>query len=788
LLLGCLWVGVCVAEDPLGLALRELRMTTADLGFKKDVAESEFVTATARQSLAQPLTLLDRARLQRFNSLAELADWSRQQLELPATNITAAAAPRLALPPAIQRIYDAAVAVQPLLPKREESAWEAFALENFRTKADRLAFAPKLAGRDEALELQDDEAARALLDAGARVDRVALLAAFRCLCAAVDAALVELRGQKLIPLHTDTPLGPIIIGGAGNDTYTNAALVIIDPGGDDHYAVSNPLPVSIIIDLAGNDTYDGPVGSGVFGIGLLLDWAGNDTYRAQHVAQGVGVFGCGLLADFGGRDTFTADTFAQGAGEFGVGILWQRGGSTQYRLAGSGQGYGGVGGVGLLLDESGNDSYYAGGKYPCRWLDGHYFSLAQGMGMGLRPFAGGGTGILCDRAGRDHYEADVYGQGASYWYSVGLLLDESGNDSYQAYQYCQGAGIHLSSGLLADLAGNDRYTAHAICQGGAHDYSVGLLVDDTGNDRYTADSTAQGGAINNSFAMLLDRRGDDRYTGTDPKQSQASGHNGGRREYGSIAVLLDLGGADGYSQGHHNNALWTKPNYGAGLDAEWGGGAVGKWEARPVGAASPPRLVCRPVDVHHPIERLVRRATRDWETDDEKRDAEIADKELKQRAVEVLPYLLTRLDSPSVMLRVKAEELVDLLGSNAVPLLVTGLQTAANDEVARGCGAMLARFEWATNAIPALLPLLDREKTRAAALYTLGHLRAREAFAPATAALRDERELVRLRAVQALGRIGDVRAIPFLEPLRRDARFYVRFAAEEAIANLKKGK
>jgi hypothetical protein len=143
-----------------------------------------------------------------------------------------------------------------------------------------------------------------------------------------------------------------------------------------------------------------------------------------------------------------------------------------------------------------------------------------------------------------------------------------GNDTYDAYQYCQGAGIHLSSGELIDWGGNDTYTAGHICQGAAHDYAVGILIDRAGDDKYSGETTAQGAAINNSFAMLLDHAGNDVYIGTDPKASQAAGHDGDKREYGSVALMLDLGGQNKYSQGQTNNAIWLKPLYGAGLDAE----------------------------------------------------------------------------------------------------------------------------------------------------------------------------------------------------------------------------
>jgi HEAT repeat protein len=621
--------------------------------------------------------------------------------------------------------------------------------------------------------------------------------AFESLARAVDDAVEELRTHKFteeFQVETDTPLGKIICGGVGRNVYTNEAFLIIDLGGDDVYSNSaggaNGLvgrPIAIVVDLAGNDQYISrrsfSQGSGVFGIGILVDCGGDDVYEAKHLSQGAGFFGCGLLTDYAGHDKFAADTFVEGAAEFGAGILWQRGGDTTSKATELAQGFGGTSGFGLLLDEDGNDSYLAGGKYPCGWLPGHFFSLSQGFGYGMRPFTGGGIGILCDLHGDDHYVADVYGQGASYWYSTGLLLDGEGNDTYEAYQYCQGAGIHLSNGALIDWSGNDAYTAGHICQGGAHDYSVGMLLDLAGNDRYEGDTTAQGSAINNSFALLLDRSGNDNYIGKDPKQSQAAGHNGDKREYGSIAVLLDLAGDDRYSQGQSNNTVWLKPLYGAGLDTEMETSgvpvrALSQTITPRKGATIPSKrlYVIEPVDPHQPIEHLLRVAISD------KPDAEAAWKELKQQGTNALPYLLRRLDSPNVLVRAKTEELIDFLGTNSIPLLIEGIDHAKNDEVARLCCYFLARFnEKARAAIPHVMPLLDRDKTRSIALYTLGHLRAREAFKSAMKALDSDSELVRLRAAQALGRIGDKHAVPKLLAALNDEMWDVRYAAEDAL-------
>ena len=67
--------------------------------------------------------------------------------------------------------------------------------------------------------------------------------------------------------------------------------------------------------------------------------------------------------------------------------------------------------------------------------------------------------------------------------------------------------------------------------------------------------------------MLLDHSGNDSYFGTDTNQSQAAGHDGGKREYGSIGLLLDLDGQDHFSQGQTNNAIWLNGATAASVSA-----------------------------------------------------------------------------------------------------------------------------------------------------------------------------------------------------------------------------
>ncbi len=830
-------------EQAMELALRGIRMTAHDLSFQKTNVESELILQKARTFLQQPLTLPAYGQsvvsnLQAVSSLQALSWFSEKQLETGPVLLDVEYQPveispdfLSNLPPAVAQavgtIADAAGEAHQLLkqslPADQLRPFAAFAVENFGLDKDaaelqawtKLGLSTNevadLLRRNEDLDIQDGELETTILNASDQFNRGLFFDAVDELASAVDKAIAILQAAKDDPsmqrefqVETDTPLGKIIVGGGGHHVYTNEAFLIIDTGGSNTYVNSaggaNGLlgrPISIVIDMGNNDDFISnrsfSQGSGVFGIGILAALGSNCTFHAKHLSQGAGLFGCGLLMTGEGNQTFEADTFCQGAGMFGAGILWQRGGNTRYKAAQMAQGFGGTSGIGLLLDKGGNNSYVAGGKYPCGWLPNHYFTLSQGFGYGMRPYAGGGIGILCDLKGDNHYVADVYGQGASYWYSVGLLLDLGSNNTYDAYQYCQGAGIHLSSGELIDWGGSNTFTAGHICQGAAHDYAVGILIDRAGDNKYTGDTTAQGAAINNSFAMLLDQSGNDVYTGTDPKQSQASGHDGDKREYGSIALMIDLGGESKYSQGQTNNEMWLKPLYGAGLNMddhtpagplptvptslpELGTPQSTTQRTTEAGASQKRLYNVASVDAHNPIEQLLRRSISD------RPDAQAASDELKKRGGEVLPYLLTRLDSPEVLVRVRAEDVIDHLGTNAVPLLIAGIDHARNDEVARLCCYFLARFnEKARAAIPHVLPLINRQKTRTTAYYTLGHLRAHEAFAPAMKALDSQQELVRLRATQALGKIGDRRATAKLIGMLDDELWDVRYAAEDGL-------
>ena len=338
----------------------------------------------------------------------------------------------------------------------------AFALKHRNRAVAKFASPDKLQSayekaRDLALDYKvDADTLRLMCD----VDLAALIQGGRELAGAMDRAAVQLTKvpAERFEFSWDTPIGAIALNGTQDNNYgAGPYLLIIDTGGNDRYAgggatTSAANPISLLLDLAGDDVYEakgGPAfGAGILGYGLLLDVKGNDRYSAEHSACGMASFGVGLLVDRDGKDKYEIDRVGQGAAFFGVAALCDFKGDDEYRCFTEAQGFGGVKGCGLLIDHEGNDRYEANDtkiNYPSPQDANHNTSLAQGCAFGRRDHPGegnslaGGVGILVDGKGDDRYSCGVFGQGISYWYGLGMLIDLEGNDSYQGIWYCQGS-------------------------------------------------------------------------------------------------------------------------------------------------------------------------------------------------------------------------------------------------------------------------------------------------------------------------------------------------------------
>lgn len=382
-------------------------------------------------------------------------------------------------------------------------------------------------------------------------------------------------------IHVYTRHGLMIIGGTGDNEYDQEALLIVDLGGNDRYrngagASRRGYPFSMVIDFSGDDVYtageDYAQGAGILGGGFLVDLGGDDQYLSKSFGQGAGVLGVGMLIDIGGNDVYRCHSFCQGAGFMGIGLIAESGGNDQYSAAIYSQGFGFVRGMGLILEGEGNDRFFAGGVYQDHREPGKaYLSMSQGFGFGLRPWgtlagASGGIGILDDAQGNDTYLGDYFSQGAGYWYSLGVLNDTAGHDLYTAGRYSQGAGIHLAAGILRDTTGDDHYLSrYGVSQGCGHDLAVGFLLDNGGDDRYVGGTLAQGAGNANGFGVLNDNGGSDEYYLHDA--GQGHGNTEKFRELDSFGILFDTGGdEDHYSLGGHNNKVNLRTQWGIQAD------------------------------------------------------------------------------------------------------------------------------------------------------------------------------------------------------------------------------
>lgn len=373
------------------------------------------------------------------------------------------------------------------------------------------------------------------------VDYGALFAGMATLVAATERfrdQLLALPDWPAMEFRFDTPQGPIIVdlNSADNDRTLQRPLLLIDKGGNDRYRFIDSdtrAPISILIDLAGNDAYlsDGKAtcpAAAVMGYGILWDEQGNDRYRGTQLAQGAALLGSALLFDGAGTDDFAADLQSQSFALFGSALLFKAGdGQDRYHALSQSQGSAGPGGVAALVDTGGDDQYRLGNEkviVPSAQLPDRNASLGQGSAFGLRdrPAApgalGGGIGILFDRAGNDIYRAQVFAQGSGYFHGLGMLLDDGGQDDYQAPWYAMGAAAHGAIGIFIDRgAGDDRHVAtHSTSIGAAHDRSLAVFLDNAGNDDYAIGALGLGAAHMESVAHFIDLGGADRYRVAEP--------------------------------------------------------------------------------------------------------------------------------------------------------------------------------------------------------------------------------------------------------------------------------
>ncbi len=392
--------------------------------------------------------------------------------------------------------------------------------------------------------------------------------------------------------------------GKGGTAVIDPVFALIDLGGDDHYETDK-------------DFKGASFGGAKLGVSVLYDAAGNDTYIGKEYTQGAGLFGVGILFDKQGADKYKAELSSQGCGYFGIGLCFDASGTDSFYIYGSGQGFGGIGGgVGVLADFSGNDVYIAE-KDPAVFNLADYHSNlkingngVQGVGFGRRGDMtdghawAGGLGAIIDISGDDRYISGNWSLGTAYWFSTGIAYDGSGDDIYESCYFTQGSGAHYCNGILIDEGGDDRhvlYETAGAALGFGWDWTNAFLFNIGGNDVYRANMISMGLSQIRSNAFLIDVGGDDKYY---LKEGSAGLGEASYREgfdkprpltpypyyCKSFGGFIDIGGNDLYisfndsaETAHNraaNNSLWFAPakndslygadNFGVGIDIENG--------------------------------------------------------------------------------------------------------------------------------------------------------------------------------------------------------------------------
>ncbi len=576
----------------------------------------------------------------------------------------------------------------------------------------------------------------------------------------------------------------VVIGSRGDDRYEDGDI-IIDPGGNDRYSGGAGIglkKLGMIIDLEGDDVYDsdrfGAIGGGILGVGIVYDLSGSDRYLGLHHSLGSGLFGLGILEDCAGDDSYEGGFFAQGAGNFGVGLLIDRAGNDRYRIYCNGQGFGSVVGFGALIDSSGNDSYYAGGKYRHHpLLPENYRSFAQGFAIGWRPHASGGIGILYDGGGNDSYEVEVYGQGTSYWFSLGCLIDRAGNDRYLATEYAQGAGIHYALGYLLDESGSDLYySTHGPAQGEGHDLSVGILIDRKGDDSYIT-SGGQGVGIFNSIGILIDGGGNDHYFTYEAGLGQGSAN--WRRGFPGLGLFIDQGGEDVYPfDKAGDDRVWFQGRYGVGIDIN----SLKVEVSYPIQPEDTAGLDTLPQDSL--IKELFERASL-WRVRENIELVDWARNRLKEIGPPAVSYAFTErinTDSPLVLRALKW--LGREMKEEARPYLAEALKSDIDTVIKNGLYLIGEIGDSAL--IESVLPFIDHEdfRIRSQAIRTAGKIGDPIAVERIKRHIQDPVEIVRIRAAEALGRIKDPGPVTDLILLLDDEFFTVRYTAADALKRI----
>ncbi|MHC5064104.1 MAG: hypothetical protein ACYTG5_09030 [Planctomycetota bacterium] len=358
-----------------------------------------------------------------------------------------------------------------------------------------------------------------------------------------------IEGEVLV--DRSTPYGRMIVGGTGRNRYDcSAAEIIVDLGGNDLYegpagGASEHRRMAAVFDFEGDDEYraiSSGLGSGTLGLGVLVDFAGKDRYFAESRCAGFGAGGIGVFMDLAGDDRYEIGDLSAGVGMAGIGVFFDAEGDDYQSSGVRSFGCGLPGGLGLFVDWRGKDER-AMGKIELSILSQvDAASVGMGTGTGFLPLMPAGMGVFLDGAGDDQYLLEGFGLGLGMRGGVGLFRDMKGDDTYRSGAASMGSGFLKGIGLFMDDQGSDYYQAGPLSMGAGTASSAGWFLEVQGDDEYVSVAPSLGEARKASVAGFMDREGLDRYRkeGSSIRAESALFTDKGK----AIGLFLDEGGAE----------------------------------------------------------------------------------------------------------------------------------------------------------------------------------------------------------------------------------------------------
>ena len=182
------------------------------------------------------------------------------------------------------------------------------------------------------------------------------------------------------------------------------------------------------------------------------------------------------------------------------------------------------------------------------------------------------------------------------------------------------------------------------------------------------------------------------------------------------------------------------------------------------------------------LDDLLFDATRYGNTPERREAKRVAREELKERMPDSLHAVMAHIHGDRVMLQVLVMEWVLELPSDViVPVMLANIDHERMET--RRAAIFFLGFHQAPEHAARIFPHLEDERTRGAALRTLGKWKVAEARSHAERWLEEGGERLRVVAANALRDIGDPKALPALVKAFDDPVFTVRHTAARAVVS-----